>query len=230
MSSLWLSGASGGLGRAIAQLFVDKGFEVIGIDQLSCEAFPGRLVICDLTDYGQLKTKMQEFAVPDVLIHCAGITRDKVSWKMEPDLWKQVIDLNLNAGFYLSSLVASGMKNRQSGVIIHISSINASRGKFGQSNYVASKAGLEGLVRNLAIELGAYGVRANAVAPGLVETTMTQNLPQEVLIRAQNERLLPYPPTPHDVAELCWFLASPQARCLTGQVFCVDSGQLLGGS
>ena len=113
-------------------------------------------------------------------------------------------------------------------MILNISSINASRGKFGQSNYTAAKAGLEALTKTWAIELGGFGIRSNAIAPGMVMTEMTKNLPEEVLKRAATERRLPYPADPVDIANAALFLSSEQGRCITGQVLRVDCGQLIG--
>ncbi len=228
MKTAMVTGGAGGLGRALCKAFIKKGYNVCALDVKPFDqngSYTYRQVnICDSDNIVQALSDME---CPDVLVNCAGITRDRVSWKMSIDEWQAVIDVNLTGAFNMIRYFGPNFKSRGSGVVINISSINATRGKFGQTNYVASKAGLEGLTRNLAIELGKFGIRINAVAPGMVETEMTKNLPEEVLKRAENERSLPYGVKPIDVANTVLFLCSEKARCITGQTIRVDSGQLI---
>lgn len=225
---VWLSGAAGGLGQAMAQAFHEQGDQVIGLDRQPMEAPWGRVLEVDISSALALEQLCPTLPCPEILIHCAGITADGVLWKMAADQWNKVLDVNLNGAFNLLRQASPRMKQAGRGSLLAISSINARRGKFGQSNYVASKAGLEALMRNAAIELGPHGIRANCIAPGMVETAMTLQLPATVLERAKRERLLASAPQPCDIAAAAIFLCSPAARCITGQCLAVDSGQLLG--
>jgi NAD(P)-dependent dehydrogenase (short-subunit alcohol dehydrogenase family) len=225
---VWLSGAAGGLGQAIGQAFHEQGDQVIGLDCQAMEAPWGRVRVVDISSAQELEQLCPTLPSPEILVHCAGITADGVLWKMAADQWQKVLDVNLGGAFNLLRQASPRMKQAGRGTLLAISSINARRGKFGQSNYVASKAGLEALMRNAAIELGPHGIRANCIAPGMVETAMTNQLPAAVLERAKRERLLAAAPQPADIAAAVLFLCSPAARCITGQCLAVDSGQLLG--
>jgi 3-oxoacyl-[acyl-carrier protein] reductase len=224
-----ITGAAGGLGKAICGKLHKEAYKIIAIDTKEI-AFSDdyHYFKVDIRNRDELDVLAAKITCPDLIVNCAGITRDSVCWKMSPEEWQTVIDVNLTGAVNVFTVFAAKMRKRKSGVIINISSINGSRGKFGQSNYVAAKAGLEGLTRTWAIEMGKYGIRVNAVAPGMVETEMTKTLPEEVRNKANSERLLPYAPTPDDIANAVLFLASEQSRCITGQVLNVESGQLTG--
>ncbi|GAB4307720.1 MAG: 3-oxoacyl-ACP reductase FabG [Roseovarius sp.] len=164
---------------------------------------------------------------PDILVNNAGITRDRTLLKMSVQEWAQVIEVNLTGAFNMIRAVAPGMAARGSGAIINITSINGIRGKIGQGNYAASKAGLIGLTRTAARELGRKGITVNAVAPGMVMTDMARALPPEILQRALDETALGRLAEPEDIAAAVVFLASDAARAITGQVLQVDAGQLI---
>jgi NAD(P)-dependent dehydrogenase (short-subunit alcohol dehydrogenase family) len=164
----------------------------------------------------------------DVLVHAAGITRDAVLWKMTPAMWREVLAVNLDAAFHLLQVAVPRMRARGGGSIVLISSINGERGKFGQANYAASKAGLIGLARTTAREVGRFGVRSNVVAPGMILTPMTRDLPEEIRARAEAETALGRLGTPEDVARVVLFLASNLSAHVTGQTLRVDGGQLIG--
>lgn len=164
---------------------------------------------------------------PDILVNNAGITRDRTLMKMSAEEWRQVLDVNLTGAFNLIRAVAPGMAAAGGGAIVNITSINGIRGKIGQGNYAASKAGLIGLTRTAAREMGRKGITVNAVAPGMVMTEMARALPPEILQRALDETALGRLAEPGDIAAAVVFLASNAARMITGQVLQVDAGQLI---
>jgi len=227
-----VTGAGGGIGSAVARLLLQAGAEVAGMD---LPGFPGpegvRSFPCDLADRTAIEAQFAEFRRQfsrlDILVHCAGITRDAVLWKMEDSDWSDVMRVNLDAAFYLLKRAVPLMREAGEGAVVLVSSINGERGKFGQANYTASKAGLIGLGRTAARELGRFGIRVNLIAPGMILTGMTAKLPEEVRARAAEESALGRLGTPEDVARACLFLVSPLARHVTGQVLRVDGGQLI---
>jgi 3-oxoacyl-[acyl-carrier protein] reductase len=168
---------------------------------------------------------VDEFGSVDILVCNAGINRDSVIWKMAEEQWDQVIDTNLKGYFNYIRAVAPHFRERKRGRIITITSINGLRGKFGQSNYTASKAGIIGLTKTVARELGSSRVTVNAVAPGMIMTEMAKKLDQKWLDIATAETALNKLGEPEDVAHLVVFLASDLAGHITGQVISVDGGQ-----
>jgi len=162
-----------------------------------------------------------------LLVNNAGITRDRSLAKMSDDEWQSVIDINLGGAFYLTRALASRMKQQGHGRIVNITSINGIRGKFGQANYSAAKAGMIGLTKTTARELGPKGVTVNAVAPGMVLTDMARKLPEEYLTKALDETMLKELALPEDIANAVLFLLSDAARMITGEVIKVDSGQYI---
>jgi 3-oxoacyl-[acyl-carrier protein] reductase len=164
----------------------------------------------------------------DVLVLAAGICRDAVLWKMTDDAWSRVIDVDLSGAAHVLRAAAEPMRRGRSGRVVFISSINGRRGKFGQSNYAAAKAGLLGLARSAARELAASGVTVNVVEPGFTATRMTDGLSPEVKRRALAETPLGRIGRPEDVAAAVAFLAGPGAAHITGQALAVDGGQGMG--
>jgi len=176
-----------------------------------------------------VKTALDEFGKIDILVNNAGMNWDGVSWKMTEEQWDRVIEVNLKGYFNFTRHVAPLLKEQKSGKIINITSINGLRGKFGQTNYSASKAGIIGFTKALARELGAFNVNVNAVAPGLIETAMLRDSDSrdKIVDMALNEIVLKRVGQPEDLANVVVFLASEKARHITGEVIKVDGGQYI---
>lgn len=174
-----------------------------------------------------VKEVIAKFGRLDILVNNAGINWDGVIWKMTEEQWDSVLSINLKGCFNYIKSVASIFKEQQSGKIINITSINGLRGKFGQSNYSASKAGIIGLTKSVARELGKFSVNVNAVAPGLIETDMIKNAPEDVRQKALADIVLGRIGKPEEVAYVVAFLASDLARHITGEVIKVDGGQYI---
>lgn len=190
-------------------------------------------VKCDISSFAEteqvVKSAMDGFGGIDILVNNAGMNWDGVSWKMSEEQWDRVIDVNLKGYFNFTRHVAPHMKSQKSGKIVNITSINGLRGKFGQTNYSASKAGIIGYTKALAKELGAFGVNVNAVAPGLIETAMLKasDARDKIIDMAMVEIVLKRVGQPEDLANLVVFLASDKARHITGEVIKVDGGQYI---
>jgi len=228
-----IAGGAGGIGSAIATRFQEAGATTIVVDQAGATPPPGAtFYACDIGEPSAVaalfQTIEQNFNSLDVLVHAAGITRDAMLWKMSPEQWRDVMRVNLDSAFYLLHGAAPMMRRAKAGSVILVTSINGERGKAGQSNYSASKAGLIGLGRSAARELGPSGIRVNLIAPGMIRTPMTEKLPEPVLERAREEAALGRLGEPDDVARVALFLASDLSRHVTGQVIRVDGGQLIG--
>ncbi len=168
-----------------------------------------------------------EWGKLDVLVCNAGVNRDGVIWKMTEEQWDTVLTINLKGYFNYVRAAAPVMREAKYGRIVCLTSINGLRGKFGQANYAASKAGIIGLVKTAARELGKYGVTVNAVAPGLILTDMMAAMPEEAKQVSLSETVLKRLGEPEDVAHLVAFLASDKARHITGEVIKVDGGQYI---
>lgn len=166
----------------------------------------------------------------DWLVCCAGIIRDRVSWKMSDADWSEVLAVNLTGAFHVARAAAPYLRRSSSGRVVLVSSINGVRGNFGQANYAASKAGLIGLARTLALELARDRVTVNVVAPGFIATDMTRDLPEAVHERVVQRTPLARIGRPAEVAAAIRFLCSEAAGFITGVVLPVDGGQLLSGA
>lgn len=230
----WVTGAARGIGLAVARAFHARGAKVVGFDlDVSPELrkFAAEAVEIDVSNYSGVSavcaTLAKEGLAPSVLVNNAGVTRDSVVWKMSEESWDLVLDVNLKGAFNLTREALPLMRQKNLGSIVCISSINGLRGKFGQANYAASKAGLIGFAKSVAREAGKFGVRVNVVAPGMVETEMAQKVPAEIRQKALEESLLGRLAAPEDVANAVLFLSSVLGRHITGQVLQVDGGQYL---
>jgi len=162
-----------------------------------------------------------------ILVNNAGITRDGVIWKMDEEQWDNVLDVNLKGCFNYIRAASQVFREQRYGKIVSIASINGMRGKFGQANYAASKAGIIGLTKTVAKELGKYNVNVNVIAPGMIETDMTQTLSEEVKQQSVSEIVLGRFGQPEDIAEAVAFLVSEKARHVTGEIMKVDGGQYI---
>jgi 3-oxoacyl-[acyl-carrier protein] reductase len=174
-----------------------------------------------------LASTVERFGGLDILVNNAGITRDRMVWKMSNEEWADVLDADLTACFRYIRAAVPLLRERGAGRIVSISSINAQRGKLGQSNYTASKAGIIGLSKSVAREVGQYGITVNVVTPGLIATDLVAAAPEEVHARALGEIVLGKLGAPEDVAALVTFLATDRAKHITGAVIPVDGGQYL---
>jgi 3-oxoacyl-[acyl-carrier protein] reductase len=174
-----------------------------------------------------VKEVLEEFGQIDILINNAGMNWDGVVWKMTEEQWDAVIAVDLKGTFNFIRAVAPIFKEQQSGKIVNITSINAMRGRFGQSNYTAAKAGTIALTKTVAKELGKFRVNVNAVAPGLIETDMIKSMPEDFKQRSKAETVFNALGTPEEVAYLVTFLCSEKARHITGEVIKVDGGQYI---
>ena len=230
-----VTGGLRGIGLAIAKALARDGAGVALVDRDADErATPpieGALLLKrDVRDFAGALTavdSVQERIGPlAIAVINAGISRDAPSWKMTEDDWREVIEVNLTGAFAYAQAAARAMRERKRGAIVFTSSINGLRGKFGLANYSASKAGLIGLTRTLARELGASNIRVNAVAPGYILTDLTAKLEPRFHEQARAETALGRLGEPEDVAELVSFLVSERARHITGEVIRVDGGQL----
>jgi 3-oxoacyl-[acyl-carrier protein] reductase len=190
-------------------------------------------VQCDIASFVQaekvVESALAELGRLDILVNNAGMNWDGVSWKMTEEQWDRVLEVNLKGYFNFTRHVAPILKEQKYGRIINVTSINGLRGKFGQTNYSASKAGIIGYTKALAKELGAFDVTVNAVAPGLIETAMLKESEarDKIIDMAMGESALKRVGQPEDLAYLVVFLASDKARHITGEVIKVDGGQYI---
>lgn len=232
-----ITGGMSGIGLATAETFAAAGDKVFVVDKQETPAglevvrsSGGCFFAADIRDFSAaqnilLNEVMARGGRLDVLVNNAGISRDHVLWKMSEADWDEVVDVNLKGAFNYLRAAAPLLRQQKSGKVVNVSSINALRGKAGLANYAAAKAGLVALTRTAARELGPSNINVNAVAPGLVETPLTERLSDEVRAQALRETALGRLGQPREIAEVIFFLCSEQARHITGQVIVVDGGQ-----
>ncbi|MFZ4453554.1 3-oxoacyl-ACP reductase FabG [Salibacterium aidingense] len=234
-----ITGGCHGIGYAAAIKFLNEGANVVILDLdpqdvqravADLEEYQGEIdgIAADVTDKSLVEEAVEftidRFGSLDILINNAGITADAQVLKMEEAQWDNVIDVNLKGVFLMTQVAASRMKEQKSGVILNASSVVSLYGNFGQTNYVAAKSGINGMTKTWAKELGRYNIRVNAVAPGFVKTDMVKDMPQEVVSMMKEKSVLHDIGDPEDVANAYFFLASEEARFVTGTVLSVDGG------
>ncbi len=238
-----VTGGSLGIGTAIALKLAEFGANVAinyrkhkeeaeeVIKKVKAMGRKGLVVQADISNFSDagkmVNDVKEEFGGLDILVNNAGINWDGVIWKMTEEQWDSVIDINLKGYFNYIRAVAPIFREQKSGKIVNVTSINGLRGKFGQANYSASKAGIIGLTKTVAKELGKYGINVNAVAPGLIETDMMKQATEEVRKTAIEEIVLKRIGLPEEVADVVAFMCSEMARHITGEVIKVDGGQYI---
>jgi 3-oxoacyl-[acyl-carrier protein] reductase len=235
-----VTGGSRGIGAAIAQSFAEQGASIAlnyAGSQKAAEEIREKILSmgieckiyqADVSDYVQvenmIKSVEEDFSGIDILVNNAGVTKDTLFMRMKEEDWDKVIDINLKGVYNCSKSVIRGMIKRKSGKIINITSVVALSGNIGQANYAASKAGVIGFTKSLAQELGSRNIQVNSVAPGYIETSMTESIPQTI----KDELIKKIPSgrigNPEDVANTVLFLASGKADYITGQVVSVNGG------
>ena len=226
-----VTGASRGIGKAIALELARSGAQVVvgyrtGADEAEAVAKEtgGRAVQADISQPEDAARLVEEAGELDILVNNAGLTRDGLIARMPEEDWRTVIDTNLGGVFHTCRAVARGMMRRRSGSIVNLSSVVGLHGNPGQTNYAASKAGIIGLTKALARELGSRGVRVNVVAPGYISTGLTEVLSEEVRGALLANTPLGRLGEPEDVAGAVRFLCSDEASFITGAVLLVDGG------
>jgi 3-oxoacyl-[acyl-carrier protein] reductase len=226
-----VTGASRGIGRAIAaELAVAGASVVIGYRSGAEEAeslaaeIGGRAVQADVSAPEDAARLVDEAGDLDILVNNAGLTRDGLILRMPDEDWRTVLDTNLGGTFYTCRAAARGMMKKRAGSIVNLTSVVGIHGNPGQTNYAASKAGIIGFTKSVARELASRGVRANAVAPGYIQTALTEVLPDEVQQAILANTPLARLGTPGDVAWAVRFLCSDEASFITGEVVLVDGG------
>lgn len=237
-----ITGASRGIGRGIAKAFAAQGADVAftylsSVEkgqaleaELAGEGIRAKGYRSDASDFDQAQALVDEvikdFGRIDILVNNAGITRDGLLMRMSKDQWDAVIHANLDSVFNLTKGVQRYMLKQRSGSIINMSSVVGIKGNAGQANYAASKAGIIGFTKSVALELGSRGIRCNAIAPGFIATEMTESLDPKVLEGWLESIPLKRAGTVEDIANACLYLGSDLSSYVTGQVLSVNGGML----
>jgi 3-oxoacyl-[acyl-carrier protein] reductase len=237
-----ITGASRGIGRAIARRFAEEGANVAFTYLSSVEK--GQALEAELSEFGAIikgyrsdaadhkaaedlvNQVVADFGKLDIVVNNAGITRDGLLMRMSEEQWDEVIRVNLKSVFNLTKAATKSMMRAKSGSIINLTSVVGIRGNAGQANYAASKAGIIGFTKSVALELGSRNIRANAIAPGFIETEMTGEINAKAVEEWKQTIPMKRGGQPEEVADACVFLASDLARYITGQVLQVDGGML----
>ena len=234
-----VTGASRGIGQAIALTLGEAGATVIGTATsevgakniskiLADKNIHGKGMILNVTDNNQildlLKAVTVEFGSVDILINNAGITRDNILIRMKEEEWDEIINTNLSSVYKMSKAVLRGMIKKKSGRIISITSVVGAMGNAGQSNYAASKAGIMGFTKSLAREVGVRGITVNAIAPGFIETDMTDSLPEDQKATLASQIPMARLGTVDEIAQAVLFLAGDSGSYITAQTLHVNGG------
>ncbi len=237
-----ITGATRGIGKGIAQVFAKQGANVIftysssvdaanalekELKALGVNAKGYQSNAADFNEAQELVANVvEEFGSVDVLINNAGITKDNLLMRMSEEDFDKVIAINLKSVFNLTKAVIRPMMKKRNGSIINMSSVVGVKGNAGQANYAASKAGILGFTKSVALELGSRNIRCNAIAPGFIETEMTAKLDENTVNEWRKSIPLQRGGSPEDIANACVFLASDMASYITGQTLNVDGGML----
>lgn len=237
-----ITGATRGIGRGIAIVFAKQGANIAFTYSSSIDA--AKALEKELSSFGikakgfqsnaanfdaaqeLAKNVLEEFGTIDILVNNAGITKDNLLMRISEEDFDKVIEVNLKSVFNLTKAVIRPMMKQRSGSIINMSSVVGVKGNAGQTNYAASKAGILGFTKSVALELGSRNIRCNAIAPGFIETEMTDVLPEETVKVWRDAIPLKRGGTPEDVGNACVFLASDMSAYITGQTLHVDGGML----
>lgn len=234
-----VTGGADGIGRATAMRFAQEGAVVVIWDmneekgkktaaEINAAGGKASFLKVNTSNFAEVeaasKKVVEQYGKYEILINNAGITRDSTLKKMTPELWQQVIDVNLTGVFYCAKCAADIMTEQGWGRIVNASSVVALYGNFGQTNYVATKAGLIGMTKTMARELGKKGVTVNAVAPGFILTDMVRKMPEEVLKSMEDKVPVKRLGKPEEIAAAYAFLASDDAAYINGTVISVDGG------
>ena len=232
-----ITGAARGIGKAIALKFAEEGANIAFTDlavneeteaEIAALGVKAKSYASNAADFQQteevVKAVKEEFGSIDILVNNAGITKDGLMLRMSEQQWDAVLNVNLKSAFNFIHACAPIMLRQRSGSIINMSSVVGVHGNAGQCNYSASKAGMIGLAKSIAQELGPKGVRANAVAPGFIETAMTAQLPEEIRADWMKKIPLRRGGQVEDIANVCLFLASDMSSYVSGQVIQIDGG------
>ncbi len=239
-----VTGGTGGIGTAICRELAKAGYSVVANyyppEQQLAEAWLAEqqadypqihIAAADVTDFASctemVKSIESELGPIDVLVNCAGITRDKTLKRMTPEQWHAVIDTNLSSAFNLTQQVLIGMTERGFGRIINVSSVNGQKGQFGQANYSAAKAGLHGFTMAVAQETAAKGVTVNTVSPGYIETAMTSAMPEQVLDAIISAVPMGRMGKPQEIAMTVAWLADERNAYITGANIPVNGGMFM---
>ena len=237
-----ITGGSRGIGRGIAKIFAENGCAVAFtfnsnkeaaddlVAELSSEEVKVKGYKSNAANYNDAQKLVEEVLVDfgslDILVNNAGITKDNLLMRMSEEDFDQVIEINLKSIFNMTKAIQRTFLKQRHGSLIHMSSVVGVKGNAGQSNYAASKAGMIGFSKSVALELGSRNIRSNVIAPGFIETEMTDKLSEEVVQGWRDGIPLKRGGQPEDVANACVFLASDLSSYITGQVLHVDGGML----
>lgn len=237
-----ITGATRGIGKGIALEFANQGCNIAFTYSSSVKA--ANALEKELSNLGikakgyqsnaahfvaaqeLAKNVLEEFKTIDILVNNAGITKDNLLMRISEDDFDKVIEVNLKSVFNLTKAVIRPMMKQRAGSIINMSSVVGLKGNAGQTNYAASKSGILGFSKSVALELGSRNIRSNVVAPGFIETEMTEKLDKKIVEDWRNEIPLKRGGTPEDIANACVFLASDMSSYITGQTLSVDGGML----